>query len=249
MNELGRALGDLLDAPLHPDPVRAVSERIRRRRVQRLGVCTAVVVAALGGVGVSLLGHHGSRTAQLGVDPTPSASGDLLQENHACLVAKGWKADGPSGFFLGGPSSSPLVHRELEADRVECYRSEGAHYDAQAAPTGVPYDASTAPLWFRDRAALDDCGDLVVSASGEVPQSAKDCLRAAGNGAGAELGVSRNTDEGDPIVTYYRNGIAGHVVEILTDSTRDSFGVKAWSAVVCTSLDVDTLMGTGCRPG
>jgi hypothetical protein len=129
------------------------------------------------------------------------------------------------------------------ADRA----SDGATYNAQQTPTDVPYDDKTAPLWFRDRAALFECGNFDLELQGEVSESAKTCLREAGNGSGAELGVSRNTDEGDPVITYYRNGFAGHHVEILTDSTRDRFGERVWSAQSCRSLDVATLQGIDCQ--
>lgn len=250
MNQLRSALEDLLEAPAHPDPVSAVSERLRRRRNRRVTFsAVAVVVVVAGGVGLELREGEESRTARLVTDPTPTPAQPPNPEAvRACLIAKGWEANGPSGFKLGGPNENGLRRgREFRADEVECYRSQGVTYHAQPAPTGVPYDDATAPLWFRDRAALVECGDLDLGLQGEVPEAAKTCLRDAGNGAGAELGVSRNTDEGDPVITYYRNGFAGHSVEILTDSTRDRFGDRVWSAQSCRSLDVETLQGVDCQ--
>ena len=250
MNELRSALEDLLDAPAHPDPVRAVSERLRRRRNRRVSVsAVAAVVVMAGGVGLELRGGDGSRASRLVTEPTPTAAKPAdLEAIRACLIAKGWEANGPSGFKLAGPDENGLRRgREFHADQVECYRSQGVTYHAQPAPTGVPYDDATAPLWFRDRAALVECGNLDLGLQGEVPEAAKACLRDAGNGAGAELGVSRNTDEGDPVITYYRNGFAGHSVEVLTDSTRDRFGDRVWSAQSCRSFDVETLQGLDCQ--
>jgi hypothetical protein len=117
---------------------------------------------------------------------------------------------------------------------------------AQPPPTGVPYDGSAAPSWFVDRPLLRTCGYVDLGLDGTLPAERRSCLAGP---AGGELGVSRNSTEGDPIVTYYRRRPGARGVTIVTDATRDHFGVRQWSESVCVAFAPQTalLEAAGCR--
>lgn len=116
---------------------------------------------------------------------------------------------------------------------------------AQADPSGVPYDGSTAPAWFAARPNVGDCGDVVLDVNQGLPDvTMRRCLARP---EGAELGVGRHTDEGDVIVTYYRRGQHSRGADVITDATRDAFGQRVWSSERCEQFSAWTLVATGCH--
>jgi len=109
---------------------------------------------------------------------------------------------------------------------------------ATAACAGAP--ASTAAP-----SAAASCGTYTVRDLAEVPEKAWTCLH-AGETSSAELVITRHTIEGDPIVNRYLTGadIAG--IEVVVDSTADSFGPKDVTTWACTDLNA-ALELLGCR--
>ncbi|MCU1623279.1 MAG: hypothetical protein JWL79_2124 [Frankiales bacterium] len=261
MADLTRALSELLDAPPHPDPVGAVIAQGRGRRRRQMASAVTAVVLTAGGAAAWGLTYGGAKTTLATPPPASSPPFRPIDDSAVteCMIGKGWQPNGPSGFQIAGPGVDPrMPDRRFEADRADCITAQGVHVVVQAAPIGVPYDESTAPNWFRNRPALgsdlqrkaaggDNCGYFDLGLQGQLPSSAHSCMASAIAGAGAELGVSRNTDEGDPVITYYR--VSSQLVEIFTDATRDKFGSGEWSVETCASLDPETLQATGCRPG
>jgi hypothetical protein len=74
------------------------------------------------------------------------------------------------------------------------------------------------PPAFRDRAELPSCG-RVEAGLGPASGAGAACFDAALRaGGGAELVVVANTDEGDPVVSYYRSLPEG-AVEVITDAS------------------------------
>lgn len=116
----------------------------------------------------------------------------------------------------------------------------------QAAPVGVPYDPGTAPEWFVHRAQLPVCGYVTRKLDeGDAPADLVRCLDGA---AGGELGVAQYTDEGDPVVAYFRRYPGDADTILVTDATRDKFGSRTWSREVCTDFSVTTRQGKSCHP-
>lgn len=100
---------------------------------------------------------------------------------------------------------------------------------------------------FDGRKPLPSCGTFSV-AHGQPPTAGSDCLRAAmREGKGAELVISRLTQEGDPVVSYLRTMPGQDGVEVFTDSTKDSYGSKKWTRSVCKRFDAATSQVSGCR--
>jgi hypothetical protein len=88
-------------------------------------------------------------------------------------------------------------------------------------PVRVPGDGTADAEAFEQRARLPSCGRFDVG-HGRLPADAAECLqRAVGSPQGAELAVSRLTDEGDPVVGYLRALPGTDRIEAFTDTTRD----------------------------
>ncbi len=60
-------------------------------------------------------------------------------------------------------------------------------------------------------------------------------LDALSEGRRAELFVTYATVEGDPITTYYRV-LGPRRLEVFIDSTRDSFGSREWTHMLCDGV-------------
>jgi hypothetical protein len=88
------------------------------------------------------------------------------------------------------------------------------------------------PAAFRDRAELPSCG-RIEAGLGPVAGPGVECFDAAlRRGDGAELVVVTNTDEGDPIVSYYRS-LPGGAVEVFADASEDTYGSVDWFQQRC----------------
>lgn len=106
-----------------------------------------------------------------------------------------------------------------------------------------------APDAFTSRVPLPSCGTYDIGHD-DTPDAAATCFAdAVGGSEGAEYAVTRATDEGDPIVTYYRTLPGDSTVDVFIDSTRDDFGTKGWTRQTCTGYDLAMREATGCGPG
>lgn len=85
-------------------------------------------------------------------------------------------------------------------------------------------------------------------ASAEQRRKNECLLDAAAAGRPAELVITYYTVEGDPITSYYRV-VGPRQIEILVDSTRDSFGAQKWTHELCAEIVQDSgfLYGERCR--
>lgn len=87
----------------------------------------------------------------------------------------------------------------------------------------------TAPVKFRERTQLVDCGEKkLTSLTGTDPRDF-DCLTPSNRPQTAELVTLRRTVEGDPIVTYYRVGPDIDGIEVFIDNTLDRYRSKDWT--------------------
>jgi hypothetical protein len=86
---------------------------------------------------------------------------------------------------------------------------------------------------IEDRKTLPSCGSTTAAVDGTVPPASTACFDAAlGSDRGAELRVVSYTQEGDPIVSYYR-ALPGGGAEVLIDNTQDNFGTQGWGRRTC----------------
>lgn len=119
---------------------------------------------------------------------------------------------------------------------------------AEDTPTSRPVAAGSAerdesPDWFDDRPPLPACDMVVLDQGQQVPEAAVACLFAGSAASGAELQVRRPTVEGDPIDTYYRRLPGAPGLDVVTDATRDRFGVDEWRWVACPDAGSLTDLG------
>ena len=102
------------------------------------------------------------------------------------------------------------------------------------------------PRAFLTRQDVPSCPEVELGpVGGELPPAAVACLsQAEERGRGAELRVTRRTEEGDPIRSYYRvlPGRAG--LEVFTDHSRDSYGSHGWEHLSCPDARSPEDLGT-----
>jgi hypothetical protein len=99
-----------------------------------------------------------------------------------------------------------------------------------------PTPGST-PQALLERAPLHLCGEFTLRLGEQVPASATECFENAIGAGGAELILTAPTDEGDPVVSWFRALPTGGV-EIWTDVRQDKFaGEAAWQHSLCPSAD------------
>lgn len=126
---------------------------------------------------------------------------------------------------------------------VGCVQSGGQVADWPADPIASSRQSDAAPAEFRQREPLSSCGNIELVQGETVPDSAWACMDAA-SGSGAELTVVQPTTEGDPIVTFYRVGPNIRGMDVITDSTLDTFGF-GWLVQHCVDT-VDAREPIGC---
>ena len=100
------------------------------------------------------------------------------------------------------------------------------------------------PDAFAHRSPLPSCGE--VDAGLWAPSGPEvECLeRALRNGAAAELVVGTVTDEGDPVVFFYRSVPGSPGLEIFVDAREDAFGSRAWEHLTCPEATAVSDLGT-----
>lgn len=95
----------------------------------------------------------------------------------------------------------------------------------------------SAPRAFLERAPLHSCGEFTIGLGEQVPATATECLENAIGVDGAELVVTAPTDEGDPVVSWFRALPAGGM-EIWADFRRDKFaGEASWQYSLCPKAE------------
>jgi len=107
-----------------------------------------------------------------------------------------------------------------------------------AAPSPTAADG---PAWFTSRTPLEPCGQFGPPNNTEppdVPDAAWQCL-VDPDADGAELVLTRNSVEGQPIVTYLRAGPDIDGVEVIADNTADTYGSAGWTHYRCASFSRD----------
>ncbi|MCL3818262.1 hypothetical protein [Aeromicrobium wangtongii] len=124
---------------------------------------------------------------------------------------------------------------EQVAARAEQLRGGDAMGRDERSIVEASRTSTRAPRSFREREKLPICGEIVLTSVTGVDPRAFECLVSPG-AAGAELIVLRRTNEGDPIVRYYRVGGSGENIEVFGDDTLDKFGMTGWTRQV-TTLD------------
>ncbi|ABS03750.1 hypothetical protein Krad_2269 [Kineococcus radiotolerans SRS30216 = ATCC BAA-149] len=134
-------------------------------------------------------------------------------------AASGCSDDAPAPTASSAPTStSPAATTPEQSATVETPASEGA------------------PAAFRERFALPQCAPITVDQGRVDPAALQDCLLSSdAQREGAEVLVTSNTVEGDPIKTYYR-ALPGEGLEVFTDATADSFGSEGWRHVRCVDV-------------
>lgn len=110
-------------------------------------------------------------------------------------------------------------------------------------PIAASRQSDDAPAEFRQREPLPSCGDVELAQGETVPDQAWACMNAA-FGGGGELAVLQPTVEGDPIVTFYRVGPDIRGMDLIIDSTLDTFGF-GWLVQHCVD-SVDAREPAGC---
>jgi hypothetical protein len=101
------------------------------------------------------------------------------------------------------------------------------------------------------RRQMPSCGSFFAPQSGELPPEARttrDCfLTAFREGREAEVVITVNTIEGDPIITIYRV-LGADDVEVFVDSSSDKFSAQKLVHQRCTSVAEEdgTLAVRGC---
>ncbi len=89
----------------------------------------------------------------------------------------------------------------------------------------------------QERAPLHSCGEFTIGLGEQVPATATECLENAIGADGAELVVTAPTDEGDPVVSWFRALPAGGM-EIWADFRRDKFaGEASWQYSLCPKAE------------
>lgn len=109
----------------------------------------------------------------------------------------------------------------MDGPPVELTPPERAIVDASRSST-------TAPKKFRDRSQLPSCGE-VASRNLTGPELGGFACLSSPRDAGAELAVLVWTQEGDPLVKYYRVGPGIDGVELFVDNTLDSYRSEDWT--------------------
>jgi hypothetical protein len=93
-----------------------------------------------------------------------------------------------------------------------------------------------APPDVAGRGALPPCGQEVITQYSGFDTQGRLCFWAAYlGGRPAEFISTRPTIEGDPATSVYRISGPGHV-EVFIDSTRDKFGSRTWTRLICRTL-------------
>lgn len=112
-----------------------------------------------------------------------------------------------------------------------------------------PWAGPNTPVEIAERAALRFCG---VEGGPEIDVGVRSCfLDAVAAGRDIEFARVASSTEGDPIATVFGFEPDGGFV-MLTDSTQDRFGVRAWTVAFCARLvnDRDTIFRLDeCRTG
>jgi hypothetical protein len=110
-------------------------------------------------------------------------------------------------------------------------------------PIAASRQSADAPVEFRMREPLPSCGNIELGQGEIVPDAAWECMNAAFE-SGAELAVVQPTTEGDPIVTFYRVGPSIRGMDVITDSTLDTYGF-GWLVQRCVDT-FDAREPAGC---
>lgn len=124
------------------------------------------------------------------------------------------------------------------ADAGEPVTGGTADPQIQSTPVSTPQPTpGSTPQAFLERSSLDSCGEFTLGLGEQVSATATECLENAIGVRGAELVVTAPTDEGDPVVTWFRALPTGGV-EIWTDIRQDKFaGEGSWQYSLCPGAD------------
>lgn len=136
----------------------------------------------------------------------------------------------------------PIVSSALassQTDRVE-QLSSAATASLEPRPMMSPDVLSlpaNLPAEFVKRAHLPSCGTYKLGQGEQrVPAPGIACLfDAVGGPVGGELGLSRPTIEGDPLVAWYRALPNSDHIEVFRDTTADRYGSGQWTYEVCST--------------
>ena len=104
---------------------------------------------------------------------------------------------------------------------------------------------ATPPVEFTDSDPQVSCGSFDLGLMETLPDDAADCLHDAAGTAAAELVMTRLTEEGDPVTSYFHTSADRERITVYVDATQDSFGSKKWMTLQCPA-DVDPMRMTGC---
>lgn len=136
----------------------------------------------------------------------------------------------------------PIVAGAVRADRPDRVEQTGVAAAPSVDPRPVmspdtislPADL---PRAFALRAPLPSCGTYkLVQGEQRVPAAGIRCLLAAvGGSKGGELGVSRPSIEGAPIVAWYRAVPDSDRIEVFRDPTADPYRPGQWTYETCAA--------------
>jgi hypothetical protein len=93
--------------------------------------------------------------------------------------------------------------------------------------TASPPDA------FTESPVQVSCGTFDLGLVGTLPEDAATCLHREVGTRSAELVLTRLTDEGDPITSYFRTSADDNGITVYIDATQDSFGSRTWETYHC----------------
>jgi len=125
-------------------------------------------------------------------------------------------------------------------------------YPAEPARPSDLFEAArqsdSAPEGFNDGLPRTSCGEVTLKLGEQLPAHAVDCMDSAIGRLDAELAVVSPTDEGDPIVAFYRTSADAPGVERFTDSEFDKYRSEIWSHEACPATTTIRAL-EGCSEG
>lgn len=108
-----------------------------------------------------------------------------------------------------------------------------------ANPWMPPWSGPEAPPEIAERAGRSFCG--VEVGPDPVDRRIRSCfLDVVAAGRDIEFARIETTDAGDPIATIYGfEPVEPPTFVVITDTTQDAFGVRAWTVAICKSMVED----------